>query len=179
MGIFSPLLVLLLFLSIATFIFYKKYHLQGQDEHLLESPSCIRFLIKLLKPIVSTTTEDKTRKLGCKLLSLRRDADVVRDTTKVSDSSSAAIISKVQEILVTCKQLKPPDGDGSGVKRPELNPKWIALLILEKACLSKISFEGIWIIFLFCYLFELIIIFIDGLVRPVGYLLLPLLKTEY
>ncbi|XP_021902267.1 uncharacterized protein LOC110817858 [Carica papaya] len=113
----------------------------GQDEHLLESPSCIRFLIKLLKPIVSTTTEDKTRKLGCKLLSLRRDADVVRDTTKVSDSSSAAIISKVQEILVTCKQLKPPDGDGSGVKRPELNPKWIALLILEKACLSKISFE--------------------------------------
>ncbi|XVF27668.1 hypothetical protein REPUB_Repub14bG0128500 [Reevesia pubescens] len=113
----------------------------GQDEHLLESPTCIRFLIKLLKPVIPTAKENKTGKVGFKLLALRKDADISRDTTKVLDSSSAAIISKVEEILVSCKEIKSRCGDDSGLKRPELSPKWIALLTLEKACLSKISLE--------------------------------------
>ena len=116
---------------------------QGQDEHLLESPSCIRFLIRLLKPVIPTAKENKTGKVGYKLLALRKDADISRDTTKVLDSSSAAIISKVEEILVSCKEIKPGCGNDSGLRRPELSPKWIALLTLEKACLSKISLEGI------------------------------------
>ncbi|XP_022715911.1 uncharacterized protein LOC111275068 isoform X1 [Durio zibethinus] len=113
----------------------------GQDEHLLESPGCIRFLIKLLKPVIPTAKENKTGKVGFKLLALRKDANVSRDTNKVLDSSSAAIISKVEEILVTCKEMKSRCGDDSGLRRPELSPKWIALLTLEKACLSKISLE--------------------------------------
>ncbi|XWS12679.1 hypothetical protein CRYUN_Cryun37aG0110900 [Craigia yunnanensis] len=113
----------------------------GQDEHLLESPSCIRFLIRLLKPVIPTAKENKTGKVGYKLLALSKDADISRDTTKVLDSSSAAIISKVEEILVSCKEMKSRCGDDSGLRRPELSPKWIALLTLEKACLSKISLE--------------------------------------
>ncbi|XVF87517.1 hypothetical protein PTKIN_Ptkin18bG0126300 [Pterospermum kingtungense] len=113
----------------------------GQDEHLLESPNCIRFLIKLLKPVIPTAKENKTGKVGFKLLALRKDADISRDTTKVLDSSSAAIISKVEEILVSCKEINPGCGNDSGFRRPELNPKWITLLTLEKACLSKISLE--------------------------------------
>ncbi|EOY28305.1 WAPL protein, putative isoform 1 [Theobroma cacao] len=113
----------------------------GQDEHLLESPSCIRFLIKLLKPVIPTAKENKTGKVGSKLLALRKGADMSRDTTKMLDSSSAAIISKVEEILVSCKEMKSRHGDDSGLRRPELIPKWIALLTLEKACLSKISLE--------------------------------------
>ncbi|KAI9197577.1 hypothetical protein LWI28_000928 [Acer negundo] len=113
----------------------------GQDDHLLESHGCIRFLIKLLKPVSSTATEDKTRKIGSKLLALRKDSDIFRDTTKISDSSSSAILSKVQEILVSCKEMKSCCGDGARTVRPELSPKWMALLTMEKACLSKISFE--------------------------------------
>ncbi|XVE88009.1 hypothetical protein DITRI_Ditri19aG0034200 [Diplodiscus trichospermus] len=113
----------------------------GQDEHLLESPNCIQFLIRLLKPIVPTAKENKTGKVGHKLLALCKDANISRDTTKVLDSSSAAIISKVEEILVSCKEMKSRCRDDSGLKRPELTPKWIALLTLEKACLSKISLE--------------------------------------
>ncbi|KAJ4850772.1 hypothetical protein Tsubulata_013822 [Turnera subulata] len=114
----------------------------GQDDHLLESPRCIRFLIKLLKPVITTSTADKTRNIGSKLLALRKDPDVLCNTRKVVDSSSAAILAKVQEILVSCKEIEPHDCvDDNGVERPELSPKWIALLTLEKACLSKISLE--------------------------------------
>lgn len=124
---------------------------QGQDDHLLESPSCIRFLIKLLKPVISTAAEDKTRNIGNKLLSLRKDSDILRDTTKLVDSSSADIVSKVQRILVSSKDLNSYSEDDNGMERPELSPKWIALLTIEKACLSKISFEGILaIILLLC-----------------------------
>lgn len=87
-------------------------------------------------------TEDKTPKIGRKLLALRNDADVCRETMKRVDSSSVAIVSKVQEILVSCKELKPSGENDSGVGRPELCPKWIALLTMEKACLSTISLEG-------------------------------------
>ncbi|TYJ30541.1 hypothetical protein E1A91_A06G137300v1 [Gossypium mustelinum] len=113
----------------------------GQDDQLLESPCCIRFLMKILKPIIPTAKENKTEKLGFKLLALCKDANVARDTTKALDSSSAAIISKVEEILVSCKEMNSRCGDDSDVRRPELSPKWIALLTLEKACLSRISIE--------------------------------------
>ncbi|GMJ14667.1 Wings apart-like protein 2 [Hibiscus trionum] len=76
---------------------------QGQDDHLLEPPCCIRFLIKILKPITPTAKENKTEKVGFKLLALLKDADISRYTTQVLDSTSAAIISKVEEILVSCK----------------------------------------------------------------------------
>ncbi|KAF8413908.1 hypothetical protein HHK36_001904 [Tetracentron sinense] len=114
----------------------------GQDEHHLDSPSCIRFLLKLLKPSMSDTTEDKALTIGCKLLALRKDPSILRDTTKKLDSSSAAIISKVQEILASCKEMKSRNGDVDGIGRPELSPKWIALLTMEKACLSTVSLEG-------------------------------------
>ncbi|KAJ9136189.1 hypothetical protein P3X46_033291 [Hevea brasiliensis] len=113
----------------------------GQDDHLLESPSCIRFLIKLLKPVISTAAEDKAQNIGNKLLSLRKDSDILRDTTKLVDSSSDDIVAKVQEILVSCKDMKSCCEDINGMERPELSAKWVALLTFEKACLSKISFE--------------------------------------
>lgn len=92
--------------------------------------------------MVSMATEDKAPKIGRKLLALRNDADVCRETMKRVDSSSVAIVSKVQEILVSCKELKSSGENDSGVGRPELCPKWIALLTMEKACLTTISLEG-------------------------------------
>lgn len=112
----------------------------GQDDHLLESPSCVQFLIKLLRPIVSTTIKDKAPKFGSKLLSLRQNDDVLKNMTGRLDSSSMEVCSKVQEILVNCKELKTCQND-SRVERLELCPKWLALLTMEKACLSAISLD--------------------------------------
>ncbi|GLT82946.1 hypothetical protein SLE2022_012650 [Rubroshorea leprosula] len=113
----------------------------GSDEHLLESPSCIRFLTKILKPIIANANEEKGQKVGYKLLALCKDADILRDTPKQSEANSAAILSKVEEILIGCKEMKSRSGKDINSVRPELNPKWMALLTMEKACLSKISFE--------------------------------------
>ncbi|WCJ26997.1 WAPL (Wings apart-like protein regulation of heterochromatin) protein [Euphorbia peplus] len=112
----------------------------GQDDHLLESPGCIHFIMKLLKPVSSSSAEDKSRTIGSKLLAVRKDSGILRDANKPVDSSSAAIVVKVQEILVSCKDMKV-FADYSGMERPEISQKWIALLTMEKACLSKISFE--------------------------------------
>lgn len=118
------------------------FFFQGQDDHLLDSPSCVRFLLKLLNPSSVGNVEGKSPTIGCKLLALNRDIGMLRSSTKKLDSSFTAIILKVQEILLSCKELKPRNTDGEGTRRPELSPKWIALLTMEKACLSTISLEG-------------------------------------
>nr|XP_016440924.1 PREDICTED: uncharacterized protein LOC107766628 [Nicotiana tabacum] len=109
----------------------------GGDDRLLDSPSCIRFLIKLLKPVGAPAPIAKAPTIGSKLLAMRLDADVSQDCVKGLDSTSSSIICKVQEVLVSCKEIKPNDGHD----RPELNPKWISLLTMAKACLSTISIE--------------------------------------
>ncbi|XP_058730859.1 wings apart-like protein 2 [Vicia villosa] len=113
----------------------------GQDDHLLESPSCVKFLIKLLRPIVSTDIKDKAPNIGSKLLSLRQNNDMLKKTTSKFDSSSGVIFSKVQEVLVNCKDLKATCQNNTGTERPELCPKWLTLLTMEKACLSAISLD--------------------------------------
>lgn len=112
----------------------------GQDDYLLDSPSAIRFLLKLLKPVTTHATKDKVATLGSKLVALSKDAPIFNDS-KGEESASAAILHKVQEVLISCKELKPRGGSDNETKRPELNPKWIALLTMEKACLSTISLE--------------------------------------
>ncbi|CAH9113791.1 unnamed protein product [Cuscuta europaea] len=111
----------------------------GLDDHLLDSPECIRFLIKLLKPVKSEASVAKAQTIGSKLLAIRLDAGISQDLVK-TDSTSNSILKKVQEILVSCKEMKPTcDNDRSQIL--ELNPKWISLLTLEKACLSPILVE--------------------------------------
>ncbi|KAM3362379.1 wings apart-like protein 2 [Capsicum galapagoense] len=112
----------------------------GGDDHLLDSPSCIRFLIKLLRPVAAPASTAKAPTIGSKLLAMRLDADVSHDSVKGTDSTSSSIIRKVQEVLVSCKEIKPNDGH-DGHDRAELNPKWISLLTMAKACLSAISIE--------------------------------------
>lgn len=118
------------------------FFFQGQDDHLLDSPSCVRFLLKLLNPSTLNSVEGKSSTIGCKLLALNRDLGPLRGSTKKLDSSFKEIMLKVQEILLSCKELKPGNRDGEGTHRPELSPKWIALLTMEKACLSTVSLEG-------------------------------------
>ncbi|RWV81743.1 hypothetical protein GW17_00056812 [Ensete ventricosum] len=111
-----------------------------QDDHLLDSPSCIGFLLKLLNPTIPETTGDKASTFGSKLLG-KHKTQVVDSTYKGLDSASRAIFSKVSEILISCKEIKSGTGNDDRTERPELSPKWIALLAMEKACLSTVSFE--------------------------------------
>ncbi|XP_013605813.1 PREDICTED: wings apart-like protein homolog [Brassica oleracea var. oleracea] len=113
----------------------------GQDEHFMESPKCIKFLIKLLKPVTVTSTQGKPPNIGFKLLSLLKDVDPARDAVKVNDPSSSVILSRVQELLVNCKEMRSVDSYQTETTRPELSTKWVALLAMERACLSKISFD--------------------------------------
>ncbi|KAL8045869.1 hypothetical protein ABFS82_08G144000 [Erythranthe guttata] len=113
----------------------------GQDDYLLDSPSCIRFLIKLLKPLSSSASKEKELLVGSKFLGLCKNAGLLQESAKGTDSSSDAIILKVREILVSCKEMKAANNSDDGIEEPELNPKWISLLTLEKACLSNISIE--------------------------------------
>ncbi|XP_009148439.1 uncharacterized protein LOC103871874 [Brassica rapa] len=113
----------------------------GQDEHFMESPKCIKFLIMLLKPVVVTSTQGKPRSIGFKLLSLRKDVGPAQDAVKTNDPSSSVILSSVQELLVNCKEMRSADSYKAETTRPELCTKWVALLTMERACLSKISFD--------------------------------------
>lgn len=87
--------------------------------------------------------EEREPKLGSKLLALRQKADVSKNSTSRLDSSSVEIFSRVEEILVNCKELKTTRRNDSGAERPELSPIWLALLTIEKACISAISLDGI------------------------------------
>ncbi|KAI7999336.1 hypothetical protein LOK49_LG09G01888 [Camellia lanceoleosa] len=113
----------------------------GQGDNLLDSPSCIRFLIKLLKPVTYDVNKDKTSTIGSKLLALRKDFDILQDNSTGIDSTSTAIMLKVQEILVSCKELKSSNANDNATRMPQLSPKWLALLTMEKACLSTIALE--------------------------------------
>ncbi|XP_011086103.1 uncharacterized protein LOC105167921 [Sesamum indicum] len=113
----------------------------GQEDHLLDSPGCIRFLIKLLKPLSSSSAKEKAMPVGSKLLGLCKNAGFLQESAKGTDSSSTAIMLKVREILVNSKEMKPRDSSDGRNEEPELNPKWISLLTMEKACSFSISIE--------------------------------------
>ncbi|KAL3851289.1 hypothetical protein ACJIZ3_013171 [Penstemon smallii] len=113
----------------------------GQDEYRLDSPSCIRFLIKSLQPLTSGVASEKAPTIGSKLLGICKSAGFSQDSGKGKDSSSTAITLKVQDILVNCKEMKPKYDSDNRMEEPEMNPKWISLLIMEKACLSTFSIE--------------------------------------
>ncbi|KAM0896933.1 hypothetical protein ACQ4PT_022875 [Festuca glaucescens] len=66
---------------------------------------------------------------------------MLNGSNKDSDSSSEDIISKVEEILLGCKEIKPLGKDDRRTSRPQLCSKWLALLTMEKACLSGVALE--------------------------------------
>lgn len=112
----------------------------GQEDRLIDSPSCIRFLMKMVKPLPTNASKVKAPSIGSKLLALRKESSCSQGINEV-ESTSNAIFLKVQELLISCKQMKPRDGKDSVKEKPEMSPKWISLLTMEKACLSTISFE--------------------------------------
>ena len=87
------------------------------------------------------TIEAKAPSIGSKLLGISK-VQMLNGSNKDSDSSSEDIISKVEEILLGCKEIKPLGRDDKRTSRPQLCSKWLALLTMEKACLSNVALEG-------------------------------------
>ncbi|XP_062200631.1 wings apart-like protein 2 [Phragmites australis] len=110
-----------------------------QDNHLLDSETCVHFLLKLLNPPVNVD-DAKAPSIGSKLLGISK-CHMLNGSNKDADSSSEDILSKVEEILLSCKEIKPLDRDDKKTTRPELCSKWLALLTMEKACLSAVALE--------------------------------------
>ncbi|KAF8722560.1 hypothetical protein HU200_022391 [Digitaria exilis] len=111
-----------------------------QDNNLLDSETCVHFLLKLLNPPVKNVVDAKAPSIGSKLLGISK-FQMLNGPNKDSDSSSDDILSKVEEILLSCKEIKPLDKDDKRTSRPELCSKWLALLTMEKACLSAVALE--------------------------------------
>ncbi|KAJ1294981.1 hypothetical protein BS78_01G188200 [Paspalum vaginatum] len=110
-----------------------------QDNNLLDSETCVHFLLKLLNPPVNVV-EAKAPSIGSKLLGISK-FQMLNGSNKDADSSSEDILLKVEEILLSCKEIKPLDRDDRRTARPELCSKWLALLTMEKACLSAVALE--------------------------------------
>nr|CAB3499261.1 unnamed protein product [Digitaria exilis] len=114
--------------------------IQVQNNNLLDSETCVLFLLKLLNPPVKNVVDAKAPSIGSKLLGISK-FQVLNGPNKDADSSSDDILSKVEEILLSCKEIKPLDRDDKRTSRPELCSKWLALLTMEKACLSAVALE--------------------------------------
>lgn len=87
----------------------------------------------------------KAPSIGSKLLGISK-FQMLNGSNKDADSSSEDILLKVEEILLSCKEIKPLDRDDKRTTRPELCSKWLALLTMEKACLSAVALEGKFLI---------------------------------
>ncbi|KAF3796193.1 Wings apart-like protein-like protein [Nymphaea thermarum] len=126
--------------SLAAAVLFYALACDGQDEHLLESSAYVRFLLKFLNPCTSADIERKPI-IGSNLLAVNGDIGLLTKNSKSVDSTTMAIMLKVQELLLSCKELHMGNCDEDVTRRPQLNSKWVALLALEKACLSTISLE--------------------------------------
>ncbi|EAY79074.1 hypothetical protein OsI_34183 [Oryza sativa Indica Group] len=117
----------------------KLFDLMVQENHLLDSESGVHFLLKLLNPPVNLV-DSKAPSIGSKLLGISK-VQMLNGSNKDSDCISEEILSKVEEILLSCQVIKSLDKDDKKTTRPELCPKWLALLTMENACLSAVSVE--------------------------------------
>ncbi|XP_020592462.1 uncharacterized protein LOC110032988 isoform X2 [Phalaenopsis equestris] len=110
-----------------------------EDDALLDSPACVRFLLKLMS-LPMESVEKNTMKIDFDLSEVHKSQSM-DIANKGVDSTCRAIISKVKELLSLFNDSRAGSDGDDGMKKPELSAKWIALLIIEKACLSSVSFK--------------------------------------
>ncbi|KAJ7285506.1 hypothetical protein O6H91_Y329900 [Diphasiastrum complanatum] len=121
--------------------------MDGQDEELLGSAICIRFLLKLLSSEYQAHVAENTSTFGMKLASL--SSKLTRQKVNASstglDQGGTSVIAKVKALFASLKERSTGEGmqdaEQEQFSGDELSSKWLALLTLEKACLSTVVLE--------------------------------------
>jgi hypothetical protein len=118
---------------------------QGQNEELFDSVECVRFLMGLLGSSLYRPTKKASSTIGNKLAGLGSKLKGSTHATGV-DQGGAAVVAEVHQLFA--KEERSPFGhlnkdEGSGyLLGQEVTSKWLALLTLEKACMSTVVLDG-------------------------------------
>lgn len=118
---------------------------QGQNEELFDSASCVRFLMGLLGSSLSRPANKASSTVGNKLAGLAFRLKSGNVSSGV-DKAGAAVVAEVHQLFA--KDEKSPFGhlnkdETSGfLLGQEVSSKWLALLTVEKACISPVVLEG-------------------------------------
>ena len=121
--------------------------MKGQDEDFLDSPECIRFLLKLMGPTRPPVQKERLSLVGSRLLALSS----IPKPSKAEPSSTAVeyggIVVKVKQLLSTTKGwrdgIMTPNDHIASFPAEALSSEWLVLLTFEKACLSTVVLEGV------------------------------------
>ena len=121
--------------------------LKGQDEDFLDSPDCIRFLLKLMGPSRPPIQKEKLSLVGSRLLALGSIPKPNKAEPLSTDSDHGGIVDKVKQLLSITKGwrdgIMTSNDHCASFPAEALSSEWLVLLTLEKACLSTVVLEGV------------------------------------
>lgn len=118
---------------------------QGQNEELFDSAACVRFLMGLLGSSLSRPVKKTSSTGGSKLSELGFRSKIGISGSGV-DKSGAAVVAEVHQLFA--KDEKNPfsylnkDSESGFLLGQEISSKWLALLTVEKACISPVVLDG-------------------------------------
>lgn len=121
---------------------------QSPDEDLLDSGPCIKFLMRLLGPGVPQRPERSRglSSIGAKLMKLSAGSSMRKGATsglQALDAGEMSVRAKVEQLFGRNKGVGNRQDDHTGwLHGEEVSSKWLALLTLEKACISTVVLEG-------------------------------------
>lgn len=118
---------------------------QGQNEELFDSAACVRFLMGLLGSSLARPASKALSTVGSKLAGLGFKLKSASVGSGV-DKAGAAVVAEVHQLFA--KDEKSPfghlnkDATSGFLLGQEVSSKWLALLTVEKACISPVVLDG-------------------------------------
>ncbi|CAM6079469.1 unnamed protein product [Sphagnum tenellum] len=116
--------------------------LDGQNEELFDSVGCVQFLMRLLGSSPPQPPKKSSFSIGNKLAGLGTRMKTGSAGMAAVDQGGAAVVAEVHELFAREEKIDDNQDEWSGyLLGQELTAKWLALLTLEKACLSTVVLE--------------------------------------
>ncbi|CAM6037028.1 unnamed protein product [Sphagnum compactum] len=116
--------------------------LDGQNEELFDSTGCVQFLMRLLGSSLPQPPKKSLFRTGNKLAGLGARMKTGKAGMAALDEGGAAVAAEVHKLFAREEKTDNSQDEVCGyLLGQELIAKWLALLTLEKACLSTIVLE--------------------------------------
>ncbi|KAH8952654.1 hypothetical protein BDL97_09G096000 [Sphagnum fallax] len=116
--------------------------LDGQNEELFDSTGCVQFLMRLLGSSLPQPPKKSLFSNGNKLAGLGARMKTGNAGMAALDQGGAAVVAEVHKLFAREEKTDNSQDEGCGyLLGQELTAKWLALLTLEKACLSTVVLE--------------------------------------